>query len=37
MAERELVKQAYLTGERPLFHAEHTDVYDTILQMGSRR
>ena len=34
MAERELVKQAYLTGERPLFHAEHTDVYDTIFTDG---
>lgn len=34
MAEIEVVKQAYLTGERPLFHAEHTDVYDTIFTDG---
>ena len=34
MIEREVVKQAYLTGERPLFHAEHMDVYDTIFTDG---
>ena len=29
MVDRKEVKQAYLTGERPLFQAEHMDVYDT--------
>ena len=34
MVDRKEVKQAYLTGERPLFQAEHMDVYDTIFADG---